>query len=93
MLTVVSRRHKNEAMGVGSHGSCTVIALSLQGRGTHGSRTQLVGLSKLCGALGAITETPRSEPQKHIHAIVCFKDFLLSLQAPIISVFKKKVFK
>lgn len=93
MLTVVSRKHKNEPMGVGTHGSCTVIRLNLQGRETHGSKTELVGLSKLCWTLRPIIERHRSEPQKHIHVIVCFRYFLFSLvnlQAPIISCFKKK---
>lgn len=46
MLTVVRRKHKNEAMGVGAHG-CTLIMLNLQGIETHGSKTELVGLSRV----------------------------------------------
>lgn len=94
MLTVVSRKHQNEPMGVGTHGSCTVIGLNLQGRETHGSKTELVGLSKLCWTLSPSIETHRSELQEHIHVIGSFKYFLLSLvnsQAPVIGVFKKRL--
>lgn len=96
MLTVVNRKLKNEPMGVGTHGSCTVIELNLQGRKTHGSKTELAGLSKLCWTLRARIETHRSEPLKQIIVIVCFKYFLLSLvnvQALIIRLKKKRLLK
>lgn len=64
-LTVVSRKQENEAMGVGTHGICTVIMLNLQGRETHGSKTRLVGLSKLCRTLGATIKTHGSVPRAH----------------------------
>lgn len=91
-LTVVSRKQENEAMGVGTHGICTVIMLNLQGRETHGSKTRLVGLSKLCQTLWS-HNWHTSMPQKCIHVILFFKYFLLSLvsvRAPIIKVFKNK---
>lgn len=87
-LTVVSRKQENEAMGVGTHGICTVIMLNLQGRETHGSKTRLVGLSKLCRTLGATIKTHGSVPRAHsCHSL--FPNIFLCL----LRVFGLQVFK